>query len=38
MEDFLGDEDPEQCVEDEYKHKFKPLYCWRFLRFVSFLD
>ena len=38
METFLGDDDPDQCIEEEYKHKKKPLFCWRFLRHVSYLD
>ena len=38
MEAFMCDEDPDQGVDDEYKHKNNPVFCWRFTRFVSYLD
>ena len=35
---ILADQDPENCIEEEYKHKHQQVFCWRFLRTVSYLD
>lgn len=35
---ILADQDPDNCIEDEYKVKHKQLFCWRFLRTVSYID
>jgi len=35
---ILTDLDPEQGIEDQYKRKHNQVFCWRFLRSVSFLD
>ena len=34
----LADQDPDQGVEEEYKRKHEQLFCWRFLRAISFVD
>lgn len=42
MSEFLNpmliDMDPEQMVEEEYKHKNNQVYTFRFLRQISFVD
>ena len=38
MQPLLDDQAPENAIEDEYKHKHKQVFCWRFLRHVSFVD
>lgn len=35
---LLADKDPDNGIEEEYKHKYKQAFCWRFLRAVSFID
>jgi hypothetical protein len=35
---ILQDIDPENGIEDEYKKKKHQVYCWRFLRTLSFVD
>lgn len=34
----LADQDPEQCIEEEYKRKHQQVFCWRFLRTLSYID
>lgn len=42
MSDFLNpiliDMDPEQMVEEEYKHKNDQVFTFRYLRQISFMD
>lgn len=35
---ILADQDPDNGIEDEYKHYHQQVFCWRFLRTVSYLD
>ena len=35
---ILTDLDPDQGIEDQYKRMHNQVFCWRFLRLVSFLD
>lgn len=35
---LLADKDPDNAIEEEYKHKYKQAFCWRFLRAVSYID
>jgi len=35
---ILQDMDPDQGIEDEYKQKHNQIFCWRFLRAVSYFD
>ena len=32
------DMDPEQYIDDEFKHKHDPIFSWRFLRLISYID
>ena len=34
----LMDTDPEQLVDDEFKHKHDQLFCWRMLKLISSVD
>lgn len=38
MLQICQDLDPEQCIADEYKHKLDPIFCWRFLRLIAYVD
>lgn len=38
VETVCEDEDPESYIEVEYHHKREPVFCWRFLRAVSYTD
>ena len=35
---ILADQDPDNCIEDEYKRKHQQVFCWRFLRTLSYID
>lgn len=35
---ILADQDPDQCIEEEYKRKHHQVFCWRFLRTLSYID
>lgn len=32
------DMDPDQYIDEQYKHKHDPIFCWRFLRLISYID
>jgi hypothetical protein len=38
VEEVVTEMDPEQGVDDEYKKKHNPSYCWKFYRNVSLND
>ena len=38
LNQVLAEADPENEVEDEYKHKNQQAFCWKFIRAVSYLD
>lgn len=35
---ILQDQDPDNGIEEEYKSKHKQVFCWRFLRTLSYID
>lgn len=38
IDPVLMDMDPDNDVEEEYKRKKNQIFCWRFIRTVSFID
>jgi hypothetical protein len=38
VETFIAEMDPDEDVEEQFKHKHDQTFCWRFIRTLSYID